>query len=59
MVKSLRFRHGLMALIGTALALVLVSFFKKQREKNGSGQISPIKRMADDMGQGVAEAWTD
>ncbi len=58
MVKSKTFSRGLMALLGTVLAFVLVSYFR-QRGKDGSHRFAQVKRTVDDMGQGVAEVWTD
>ena len=51
------FRRGLMAILGTALAWGLVSYFW-QRGKNGS-RFAQVKRMADDVAQGVAGVWPD
>ncbi|MGI6549361.1 MAG: hypothetical protein ACOX4Q_04860 [Syntrophomonadales bacterium] len=57
-MKSKGFHRGLMALLGTALAFVLVSYFW-QRGKNGSKRFAQVKRAVDDIGQEVAGVWAD
>jgi len=54
-MKAIKLRHGLMALIGTALALALVSIVRKQRERNGPGRFARVRQAAEDMVQEVAD----